>query len=101
MRRSRSLATRAASVVEALHPEGRCHAPGGAEGIDEHGHAEALDVLEEESLIAVGGALGDAVRDLGDLEIARDGGAHPLELPVLLEVGDEGAEVVEGHRRYS
>ncbi len=88
-------------IVEALHPEGRRHARGRAEGIDQHRHIEALDIFEEERLIAVGRAFADAVRDLGDLEIARDGGADAPELPVLLEVTDEGAEILEGHRGYS
>jgi hypothetical protein len=42
----------------------------------------------------------DAVRDPA-IRTPAERGAHALELPVLLEVGDEGAEVVEGHRRYS
>jgi hypothetical protein len=58
-------------------------------------------MFEEERLIPVGRALRDAVRDLGYLEITRDGGADAPEPPVLLEVADEGAEIFEGHRGYS
>ena len=79
------------------HPEGGGHPVLGAEGIHEHRHVEALDALEQQRHVAVGRALRDAVGDLGDLQIARDGRRHPLEPPVLLEMVDELAEVGEAH----
>ena len=59
-----------AELVEPLHLQGPCHAVGGAERVDEHGHVVALDAFEEDCDITIGGALRDAVHDLGDLEIA-------------------------------
>ncbi len=84
-------------IAQVLDAQRRGHPLGRAEGIDEHGHVEALDLLKEEGLIALAAPLGDAVRDLRDLQIARDARPHPPELSVLLEVGDELAEIVEGH----
>ncbi len=84
-------------IGQVLDAQRRGHPLGRAEGIDEHGHVEPLDLLEEEGLIALAPPLGDAVRDLRDLQIARDAGPHAPELSVLLEMGDELAEVVEGH----
>ena len=84
-------------IVEALDPEGGRHAPGGAEGVDQDGHAEAADALEEEGDIAIGRPLRDAIGDLGDLQIARHGGGDPHDLPVLVQVGDELAKIGEGH----
>ena len=84
-------------VVQVLDAERRRHALRRAEGVDEHGRVEPLDVLEQERLVQLRRALRDAVGDLGDLEVAGDAGAHPLELSRLVEVCDELAEVVEGH----
>jgi hypothetical protein len=83
--------------VQALDAEGGGHARGGAEGIDENGDAKALDVLEEEGDIVAGRTLGDPVGDLGDLQIARDGSGHASELPPLVQMRDELAEVGERH----
>ena len=58
-----------AELIEPLHLQGPCHAVGGAERVDEHGHVVALDAFEEQRDITIGGALRDAVHDLGDLEI--------------------------------
>jgi hypothetical protein len=79
------------------HAEGGRHAVFRAEGVHEHGHVEALDALEQQRHVTVGGALRDAVGDLGDLQIARDGRFYPLEPPVLLKMVDELAEVGEAH----
>src|SRR5262249_36738158 len=57
-------------LVEMGHSERRRHAVVGAEHVDEHGHVEALDPLEQEGHVAIAGALGDAIGDLRDLEIA-------------------------------
>jgi hypothetical protein len=85
-------------VVEAIDAERGGHALARAERIDEQRHVEALHVLEEQGHVASARALGDTVGDLGDLQIARDRRAHPLEPALLLEVGDELAEIGEGQR---
>jgi len=42
-------------------------------------------------------ALGDAVGDLGDLEIARNGRSDAAQLTARFEVSDQVAEVGEAH----
>jgi hypothetical protein len=84
-------------LVEMAHAERGGHAIGRAEGVDEHRHLGALHVLEEQRQVAAARALGHAVGDLGDLQIARDRRAHALEGALFLEVGDELAEVGERH----
>ena len=88
-----------AELVQMAHAERGAHAVLRAERVDEHRHVEALDTLEQQRHVALGGALRHAVRDLGDLQVARDGRRHPPEPPVLLEVVDELAEVGEAHSR--
>ena len=85
MLRSRSLRDPLAQLVETLDAERAGHALRRAEGVDEHRHLEAVDLLEEEGDVLGGRALRDAVDDLADLEIARDTHGDALELPSLLE----------------
>ena len=59
-------------LVEVLDAERRRHALGRAEGVDEHRHVEALDFSNRRAWLLLGRALRDAVRDLGDLEVAGD-----------------------------
>ena len=68
-----------------------------AERVHEHRHVEAVDALEQQRHVAVGRAFRDAIGDLGDFEIARDGRRDPPQPSVLLEVVDELAEVGEAH----
>ena len=86
-----------AELVEVAHAERGRHAVLRAERVDEHGHVEAVDALEEQRHVAIARAFGDAVGDLGDLQIPRDRGGHPPEPPVPLEMVDELAEVGEAH----
>ena len=84
-------------LVELAHSQRGGHAIGRAEGVDEHGHLGALHVLEEQGQVSAARALGHAVGDLGDLQIARDRRAHAPERALLLQVGDELAKVRERH----
>src|SRR5207253_529929 len=61
----------------------------------EHRHVGALNALEEERHVPLARPLRDAIGDLRDLEVARDGDGHPAEAPGLLEAGDELPEVAE------
>jgi hypothetical protein len=91
----------AGDVVETIDAERGGHALARAERVDEDGRVEALHVLEEQGHVASAPALRHAVGDLGDLQVTRDRRAHPLEPALLLEVGDELAEIGEGHDRPS
>ena len=84
-------------LLQVLDPERGRHPLGRAEGVDEHRRVEALHALEQQGLVSLRRALRDAVGDLGDLQVAGDAGAHALEVPDLLQVSDELAEVLEGH----
>ena len=70
-------------LVQSFDAERRRHALRGAERIDEDRGGEALHVLEEERHVLAGGALRDAIGDLGDLEIARDRRGHSTSWPRL------------------
>src|SRR5262249_270906 len=85
-------------IVEALHAEGGGHPRRGAKGVDEDGRVETFHLLEEEGAVGLGGSLVDPGRGVRRLERTGEAGWRAGELTVLLEVGDEGAEVVEGHR---
>src|SRR3989441_12164053 len=83
------------SLVQMADAERYRQPVGRAEGVDEHRHVEALDALEEERHVPLAWALRDAIGDLRDLEVARDGDGHPAEAPGLLEAGGgppEGAK---------
>src|SRR5262245_7648641 len=77
--------------------ERRRHALVRPKCIDQNRHVEALDALEQEGHVAAARALGDAVGDLGDLEIAGNGRGDAAQLPARFEVSDEVAEVGEAH----
>jgi hypothetical protein len=88
-------------VVEVIHAEGHGHAALRAHRVDEQREGGA-GVLEEQGFVA--GAceaayvdLGDAVYDLGDLEVGADGGADADEFAGGVERGDELLEVAVGH----
>ena len=74
------------------------HAPGHpldrAEQVGEHGHREALDVLEQHGGALVGEQPGV---DLGDLEHRRDRLANTHQGAAGLEMGHELAQGIEGH----
>ena len=84
-----------AELVQGPDAERQRQPVGRAEGVDEHRHVGALDALEEERHVPLARPLRDAIGDLRDLEVARDGDGHPAEAPGLLEAGDELPEVAE------
>ena len=94
LRERQELAHAVAKLVEMLHAQRPRDAPNRAVRVDEHGHVEALHVLEEEGRAA---PLDHPVVDLGDLEVAADGRLDARQLAALLQECDELAYVLEFH----
>jgi len=66
----RSASPRAPRARRDAHAQRGGHAIGRPKAFDEHGHLGALHVFEEQGEVTAARALGHAVGDLGDLEIA-------------------------------
>ena len=77
------------NVVEPINAERESHSFIGAEGVDEHGHIIALDVLEQQRDVTPVVEFGDAIGDLGDLELGADRSFDALQQSTLLERRDK------------
>ena len=81
-------------VVQGLHLQGQAHALHGAEGVHQHRHVVARDILEQQGRPA---ALADPVGDLGDLKIRAHRLLDAHQFPGLLQPCDKILQIPISH----